>query len=75
MRSFFVLLLFVTVMLMGCAESMLTDISGWDLSVCARDSASFDACFDFFLDNQTKILGGKTAIETIMGGITGGQQP
>lgn len=48
----------------GC---LLSDIAGWDLSTCAGSGLS--TCTDLFFDNQEKILGGKTLIETLLGGV------
>ncbi len=46
---------------------MLSDVGGWDLSACAGSGLS--ACVELFGDNQEKILGGATLIETLLGSV------
>ncbi len=41
----------------GCilTDYLLEDISGWDLSACGEDSASFSTCFELFWDNREHV--------------------
>lgn len=45
----------------GC--DLLTNIDGWNLSACEEE---WSVCTNLFFDNQTKILGGQTAIEATL---------
>ncbi len=47
------------------AGRQLENIDGWDLSSCVESSCGRETCLQMFLDNDTKILGGKTAIEAV----------
>ena len=53
----------------GAVEVGVSDISGWDLSACADDFDAFDVCSELFFDNEEKILGGRTLIEVLLGGV------
>lgn len=60
--SIFVLLLGLS--LTGCSliERSVSNIRGWDLSACVGKD-EFKVCRELFLDNQEKILGGRTLVE------------
>lgn len=53
----------------GLVEFGLSDISGWDFSACGESFDSFGVCFEVFSDNEEKILGGQTLVETLLGGV------
>ena len=47
------------------AGGQLEDIEGWDMSACVESSCGRETCLELFLDNDTSILGGQTAIEAL----------
>ena len=53
--------------------SLLSDVSGWDLSACSH--GGFSTCTELFADNQSLILGGRTAEEVVVEGVLGFLSP
>ena len=66
-----VLSLITGVVIVGCgaledyASAQLEDLTGWDLSACVESSAGRETCFELFLDNQSRILGGSDSVTAI----------
>lgn len=49
----------------NAAGQQLEDIDGWDLSACIESGCGRSTCLKLFLDNDEKILGGRTAVEAL----------
>jgi hypothetical protein len=51
---------------MGCdlLKYALSDVSGWDVSACVD---GFETCIELFTDNQDRILGGRSAVDVLLG--------
>ena len=49
----------------GCEpiEWFLSDISGWNLSACVD---GFNTCYELFMDNSDRILGGPAVVEDVL---------
>lgn len=51
---------------LNAVQPALTDIEGWNVTACAHDMSSFKTCYDFFMDNRDRILGGSPTVQAIM---------